>query len=150
MFDMEEPTQSSNSTVTHQYVHNPMECVIRGRIFPEKDPYCFASFLIQIKLPSEYPFKMPDVIILDPIYHPNVRKDGSHCHCCGYWGLDGAERWKPTTPLIEIIKAVINTIDSPHFKHPQNEECANEYQNNYETFYEKALQYTSEYGRPRY
>ncbi len=150
MFDMEESTQSLTRRATNQHFYNIMESVvIRGRILPEKEPYCSASFLIEIEVPSEYPFKMPQVIILDPMYHPNVREDGNHCKCCGYWGLEDRV-WKPTTYIIEIIKAVINTIDSPHVEHPQNQECANEYQNNYEKFYEKALQYTLKHGRPRH
>jgi ubiquitin-protein ligase len=144
---MELPLQSLSSTATNRRLYDNVQSVIRGRIFPKKDPYYLASFLIEIRLPEEYPFKVPEVIFLDPIYHPNVRKDGTHCHCCGYWNSIG-DMWKPTTFLIEIIKAVINTIDNPHFEHPQNEECANEYLNNYEKFYETALQYTLKHGRP--
>ena len=50
---------------------------IRGRVFPERDPYCFASFLVEIKLPPEYPFKKPQATILDPIYNPNFMKTAS-------------------------------------------------------------------------
>jgi ubiquitin-protein ligase len=119
--------------------------VIRGRIFPEKDPYCFASFLIQIEISPNYPSKMPETFILDRIYHPNVREDGQPC--C--WRFNH-EKWQPTTTLIEFIKAIIHTIDNPHLEHLQNVECANEYRSNYEKFYEKALQYTLKYGRPRH
>jgi ubiquitin-protein ligase len=58
--------------------------------------------------------------------------------------------WKRTISLIDFIETVINSIDNNHFKHPQNEKCADEYRNNYEKFYETALQYTLKYGRPRH
>jgi ubiquitin-protein ligase len=131
------PTQYSNETGTH---------VIRGRILPDKDPYCYASFLIEIRLSPEYPFKRPDLIILDPIYHPNVRDNGSHC-CC--WGLGDDESWRPTTPLTDCIMAVIRIINNVNSDHATQISRIDEYRYNYETFYRKALEHTLEYGRPR-
>jgi ubiquitin-protein ligase len=146
VFDPDSLSSNLNNEGLLQYFYNAENPVILGRILPEKEPYCFASFLIQIKIPPEYPFKQPEAIILDPIYHPSVMDDGSHC-CC--WRSDG-ESWKPTTTIIEFIKVIIHTIDDPNFGHPCNEEIANEYRNNYEKFYETALQYTLKYGRPRH
>ena len=119
---------------------------IRGRIFPEKDPYCFASLRIEIKLPVEYPFKLPQSRILDPIYHPNIMTDGEHC-CC--WGFN-PDSWRPTTSLIDIIKAILRIVNSYDSNHYNNLKAFNEYQNHYEQFYEKALRCALHYGRRRY
>jgi ubiquitin-protein ligase len=118
--------------------------IIRGRILPEKDPYCFASFLIEIRVPFDYPFKRPEIIILDPIYHPNVKNDGRHRCCRGPPG-----EWSPAIQLTDCIKAVINTINDPAPEHRTNPMIASEYLTNYEKFYEKASEYTFKYGRPR-
>jgi len=54
---------------------------IRSRIFPQTDPYCHASFLIEIQIPQEYPCEPPEIHILDPIYHPFVRENGTRIWC---------------------------------------------------------------------
>jgi ubiquitin-protein ligase len=126
--------------------YNTDMTVISGRILPEKDAYCFASFLIQIILPSEYPLKMSPVIFLTPIYHPTVNDDGIHYFS---WRYSKSEyTWRPTRMLTDGIDAIINTIDNPDSKYYYPQECTDEYQNNYEKFYEKALQYTLKHGRP--
>ncbi len=146
MFEADKSSTSSNNTRPTQHLYGTDTAIIRGLILPEKDPYCLASFLIEIRLPSEYPFKMPEMVILDPIYHPNVKENGMHC-CC--WGLPGGDEWKPTTSLIECIKALIHTIDYIGSQHFTFNACGNEYIINYQKFYEKALEYTLKYGRPR-
>jgi ubiquitin-protein ligase len=88
---------------------------------------------------------MPEVIFLDPIYHPAIRKDG-HCCCCFF-----KKSYRPTTPLVDLIRSILNTIDNSDLKHCCSDfVLADEYHNNYEQFYEKALEYTLKYGRPRY
>jgi ubiquitin-protein ligase len=144
-FDADNSSMRSNNTRPTQHSFRVDRPVIRGRILPEKDPYCFASFLIEIRLPFEYPFMMPELIILDQIYHPVVRHDGTHRYC---WGLSAGLGWRPTMPLVDCIKAVISTIDNPDLAHGEGE-IINEYRNNYKKFYEKALEYTLKYGRPR-
>lgn len=148
MFDIYNSSASSDNTESIQYSYNVHERVILGRILPEKEPYCFASFLIEIQLPTEYPFKRPEVIILDPIYHPNISGRGRHC-CC--WGLKekSYQPWRLTTLLTDCIKAVINVVDNIDSNHFTSGEFADEYENNYEKFYETALKYTLKYGRPR-
>ena len=121
-----------------------MSRLIRGRIFPEKDPYCFASFLIEIDLSLEFPFKPPMVRIVDRMYHPSVDEHGNRC--CK-WGLD-MDSWRPTISLVEIIEGVLKVINLD-FNHRHDGEVAIEYRNDYEKFYEKALRCTLTYGRPR-
>lgn len=118
----------------------------QARILPQSEPYCRASFLIEIKLPPEYPFKAPDIIFLDPIYHPSVQSSGEVCYCkkCVF------DFYKPTTMLREVIEHLIHTIDNSPDRHQiRNDECFIEYQNDYQTFYNKALEFTLSYGRPR-
>jgi len=145
-FDTDKSSASFNNERPSQYFCKTNMPVILGRILPEKDPYCFASFRIQIKIPPEYPFKVPEAIILDPIYHPHVQKNGEHC-CC--WGFN-EERWQPAIMLVDFIMGVIKVIDNPDLEYHCNKELADEYRNNYEKFYKKALQCTLNKGRPRY
>lgn len=121
--------------------------IILGRIFPDKDPYCFASFLIEIKLPEEYPFKRPDARIVDRMYHPDVEKGGMHA---SHWNVDFDSSWRPTSSLVDFIKCILKVINlDSNSIHYTNTEVGIEYQNHHDQFYEKALQCTLTYGRPR-
>jgi ubiquitin-protein ligase len=145
IFGSNKALSRSDNMAVHFYETNTV--VIHGRILPKTEPYCRASFLIEIRLRPEYPFKELDVTIRDPIYHPNVDESGRHC-CC--WGFSQYEAFKPTTPLADFIEAVIRVIDNPDCSHSCNPQCTQEYQNDYQTFYKKALKLTLLYGRPRY
>ena len=52
--------------------------------------------------------------------------------------------------LTDFIKCVIRVIDNVDLQRHCNAICAQECQNNYEEFYEKALRSTLDYGRPRF
>jgi ubiquitin-protein ligase len=90
--------------------------VILGRIFPKSDIYNQAAFQIEIKLPTEYPFKAPEVFFNKPIYHPNVDDKGEIC--VDILNADGG--FKPRTSLTDIVKAVVDRIDNPNIDHALN------------------------------
>ena len=122
---------------------------IRGRVLPRTEPYCYASFLIEITLFAEWPFRAPEVIFLDPIYHPNMDEwNGHRCDCWYAWKLG---IWTPRTSLKALIEAIIQVIDDyPDSRFIRNHECMEEYRNDYETFYKKASSFVLSFGRPRH
>jgi len=122
---------------------------IQGRILPQTEPYCRASFLVEITLSHEYPFKEPEVLFLDPISHPHIHDWGGYCR--HYSNTGSYEPYKQTTSLSDFIMGVINIIDSePGFRYCSDPGRIAEYQRDYQTFYKKALELTLSYGRPRY
>ena len=148
-FGSNKPPARFNNMPTIQRVHSQDVFIIQGRILPKREPYCRASFLIEITLPREYPFKTPGIIFLDPIYHPNVDERG--CHYCCFEHLLGNETWKPTTPLTALVEATIRTIDNiSDSDQSVNHERTVEYRNDSQKFFKKALKLTLSYGRPRY
>ncbi|CAF1289680.1 unnamed protein product [Adineta ricciae] len=143
------PPRFNNTPITvrssEHYRHT-----IEGRLLLQSEPYCRASFLLQIGLTAEYPFKYPDIQFLDPIYHPNISQTGVCCGCdCGFRFADS--NYRPTLSLHTILSTIIQMIDSPFVgkNGSHNEECYLEYRNDYPTFYRKALDSTLLYGRPR-
>ena len=121
------------------------ETVIQCRILPRNEPYCFASFRFEIKIPHDYPFKPPEGRFLDPIYHPMVRKCGQYCCCGGFY-----QNWSPVYSIADYITSVTHVIDNP--LREDHSDCLShkEYEKDYTTFQEKALRYIFQYGRPRF
>jgi ubiquitin-protein ligase len=89
---------------------------ILGRVLPTANIYNQAAFQIEMKLPAEFPFKPPEVRFVTPIYHPNVDDQGKICVDL----LNGSESWKPTTSLVDVVKAVVDLVDSPKIDHALN------------------------------
>ncbi len=95
---------------------NSAQNIILGRILPISNNYNQAAYQIEIKLPAEFPFKPPEVRFVTPIYHPNVDEQGKICVDL----LNSSETWKPTTPLVDVVKAVVELIDNPKIDHALN------------------------------
>jgi ubiquitin-protein ligase len=147
LFSSNKPPPRFNKTTMIPRFHEKGTIVIQGRILPQTEPYCRASFLLEIKLPPGYPYKPSEIIFLDPIYHPNVDESGKNCSSWGY----PDEKFIAATTLVKIIENIIRIIDSvPDYGHSDNHQCAREHQFDYQTFYAKALERTLSYGRPRY
>ena len=96
--------------------NNPIPNVILGRILPTSNLYNQAAYQIEIKLPPEFPFKPPEVRFVTTIYHPNVDEQGKICVDL----LNSNEVWKPTTSLIDVVKAVVDLVDNPKIDHALN------------------------------
>jgi ubiquitin-protein ligase len=140
--DIELPSENLNNTVIDLSFYAVKPSMVRGRILPEKAPYRSASFLIEINVPIEYPFRAPKAVILDPIYHPNFIQNDEQC----FKWVFNHETWSPSKRLGECIKSIVTMIDNPDLMYTVNVECAQEYRNNYDKFYDKALEYTLKYG----
>ena len=142
----EPPPTFSNTTTIEKFEKDIR--VIYGRILPRSEPYCRASFLVEITLSSDYPFKPPELRFLDPVYHPAVQTFGTHC-CC--WHFANPDSWIPTRSLTDLIRAVVTIVDrAPDPEHTTRIDCFEEYQSDRHIYNQKALQSTLLYGRPRY
>ena len=119
--------------------------ILQGRILPTSQPYCRASFVVQIKLRRVYPFEPPELNFMDPIYHPNISESGQYC--CNR--RRETEEWNPRNTLADYIRRVIHSIDNPIIDNHTHIPRVVEYQTNYRKFYIKALNLTRKYGRPR-
>ncbi|CAF3867148.1 unnamed protein product [Rotaria sp. Silwood1] len=124
---------------------NPESCVILGRILPKSQIYNQAAFQIEIKLNKLYPFKAPEVRFITPIYHPNVDHDGKISIDILYEGGG----FKPTTTLVDIVKAIVDLIDNPDLNRVLQTNTAAEYSQNRAEFDDKALKMVTKYGLPR-
>ncbi|UJR17471.1 hypothetical protein I4U23_004366 [Adineta vaga] len=92
------PPRFNNSKITRRR-SQPGVTIILDRILPQIDPYCHASFLIEIALPQEYPFKVPEITCLDRLYHSQVKTSGKLCACENGFRYTKRGDFNPTTKL---------------------------------------------------
>ncbi|KAF3906824.1 hypothetical protein AA313_de0207371 [Arthrobotrys entomopaga] len=86
---------------------------------PPNTPYEGGTFLIDIKIPQEYPFKPPVMKFETRVYHPNVSSQtGAIC-------LDTlANAWSPVLTIKSALLSLQSLLASPEPKDPQDAEVA--------------------------
>ena len=116
-------------------------------IGPKNTPYEDGKFHFSVIFPENYPFKHPEVEILTPAYHPNVR-DGKMILCCScYRGF--FQDWSPAITIRVVLEVVMEEFKQPnsvglcldHF------EQGREFLNNKFEWQQMARFYTAEYAK---
>ena len=113
------------------------KCIIKG---PEKTPYENGTFYLNLKIPSDYPFKAPSLTFITKIYHPNVSVDGRIC-------LDILNNsWSAGIFIQKLLLMVISFLNEPNPEHGLNPEALNLYKINREVYNKKAKEWTKKYA----
>ncbi|XP_049851188.1 ubiquitin conjugating enzyme E2 B-like [Schistocerca gregaria] len=109
---------------------------------PEKTPYESGFFTIDLEMPAEYPFKPPKVKFITKVYHPNIlKKDGSICaEVLG-------STWSPQIKLHEVLLILRSMLAEPNVDSPLEEEIAEQFQNNRDTYNKTAKYWTKKYAK---
>lgn len=113
----------------------------RGSIFgPDKSPYHGGVFNLDIKFPSEYPFKPPKIKFITKIYHPNINSAGNIC-------LDILKtNWSPALNINKVLLSILSLLCDPNPDDPLVPDIANLYKTNRERFNLNATAYTVRYA----
>uniref|UniRef100_A0A1I8B6H6 UBIQUITIN_CONJUGAT_2 domain-containing protein n=1 Tax=Meloidogyne hapla TaxID=6305 RepID=A0A1I8B6H6_MELHA len=87
-----------------------------------------------LTFPPKYPFEPPSMRFDNPIFHPNVYKDGKVCisilHPPGHDMLSGesaSERWNPAQGVRSIMLSVISMLNEPNTSSPANVDASVSY-----------------------
>lgn len=92
------------------------EAIIEG---PINSTYQDLKFKLEIKIPKEYPYKLPSVLFVTKIFHPNVDEVGNIC-------LDILkENWSAVYNIIQVMISVQVLLEHPNNASPLNIEAAN-------------------------
>ncbi|KAL7439597.1 hypothetical protein ACHAXH_004091 [Discostella pseudostelligera] len=73
-----------------------------------------AYFAFQLDFPATYPFKPPQITVLSPSYHPNIKKSSGEI-CDAILTGDG---WGPTLNIRKICARLRKFLCEPDVQHP--------------------------------
>ncbi|KAI8940582.1 Ubiquitin-conjugating enzyme E2 1 [Plenodomus lindquistii] len=93
---------------------------LRGQFFgPPDTPYEGATYFVDIKIPTDYPFRPPNMRFETKIWHPNVSSQtGAIC-------LDTlSSQWSPVLTIKSALISLQSLLSTPEPKDPQDAEVA--------------------------
>ncbi|KAI4862840.1 ubiquitin-conjugating enzyme/RWD-like protein [Hypoxylon rubiginosum] len=127
---------ASNGDLTH------LKACIPG---PPGTPYEGGRFIVDVKIPNEYPFRPPVMKFDTKIWHPNISSQtGAIC-------LDTlSSAWSPVLTIKSTLLSLQGLFESPEPKDPQDAEVAKMMINDREAFNKKAHEWAVLHaGAPR-
>lgn len=117
---------------------------LTGAFFgPEDTPYHNGKFIVDISIPSEYPFKPPIMKFHNKVYHPNISSvTGAIC-------LDILKnKWSPVLTLKSTLISLQALLCDPAADDPQDAEVAKHYIKDRDSFNKTAKLWTEIYADP--
>lgn len=112
---------------------------------PPDSPYEGGTFIVNINIPTEYPFKPPVMKFGTKLWHPNVSSQtGAIC-------LDTlSTAWSPVLTIKSALLSLQSLLSSPEPKDPQDAEVATMLMNHPEQFERVAREWAQKYaGAPK-
>eukprot|EP01100_Stratorugosa_tubuloviscum_P000335 TRINITY_DN106_c0_g1_i1.p1 TRINITY_DN106_c0_g1~~TRINITY_DN106_c0_g1_i1.p1 ORF type:complete len:208 (+),score=123.02 TRINITY_DN106_c0_g1_i1:135-758(+) len=109
---------------------------------PENSPYEAGKFLLDLEVPTEYPFKPPKIKYATKVYHPNIKDDGTVCTA------HLQEHWSPQMKLQDVLMTMRQLLGEPNINDPLEPAICEEYTKNKPEFERKARDWTRRYAIP--
>ncbi|PVU92793.1 hypothetical protein BB561_003608 [Smittium simulii] len=111
---------------------------------PPDSPYEKGVFIIDIKLPENYPFEPPVMRFKTPIYHPNIDEAGRIC--MNLLKTTGEGNWNPSENIQSLLMAIMVLMADPNPDDPLMPNIANEYTSDRNSFNENAILHTKKFA----
>lgn len=98
-----------------------------GIFGPPETIYQGGYFKAKMKFPPTYPMDPPEMVMLQPMWHPNIYEGGKLCisilHPPGDDPMSGelaSERWSPVQSVSTVLLSVISMLNEPNVSSPAN------------------------------
>eukprot|EP01104_Vermistella_antarctica_P004647 TRINITY_DN15063_c0_g1_i1.p2 TRINITY_DN15063_c0_g1~~TRINITY_DN15063_c0_g1_i1.p2 ORF type:complete len:151 (-),score=39.09 TRINITY_DN15063_c0_g1_i1:287-739(-) len=108
---------------------------------PEKSPYEKGTFVLNVDIPQEYPFKPPKITFITKVYHPNVKSDGSICS-----EVLLSDGWSPQLRINEVLMTIRHLLKEPNPDNPLEAEIAKQFKEDKSAFTKTAREWTKKHA----
>jgi ubiquitin-conjugating enzyme E2 D/E len=108
----------------------------------DSTPYKDGVFILDIAVPTDYPFRAPEVTFQTKIYHPSVKTDNGQI-CADIL----KDQWKPTMSIRSVLEVIKSMLDQPSGDSPLEPEIAAQMKNDPTGFFKTAAEWTSKYAK---
>ncbi|TVY36205.1 Ubiquitin-conjugating enzyme E2 [Lachnellula occidentalis] len=108
---------------------------------PPDTPYEGGTYIVDVKIPNEYPFRPPAMSFTTKLWHPNVSSQtGAIC-------LDTiGSAWSPVLTIKSALLSLQSLLSTPEPKDPQDAEVASMLMNNPDQFQRIARDWAIKYA----
>ncbi|XP_021363400.1 ubiquitin-conjugating enzyme E2 D2-like isoform X2 [Mizuhopecten yessoensis] len=108
---------------------------------PEGTPYAGGIFFLDMKFPTDYPFKAPTIRFTTKIYHPNINSNGSIC-------VDILRsQWSPAITVNKVLLSLSSLMADPNPRDPLVPEIAKLYEHDLAKYNKNAKEWTEKFAR---
>jgi ubiquitin-protein ligase len=104
---------------------------------PPGTPYEGGTFVLDVKIPFDYPLRSPSYTMVTKIYHPNVGQAGEIC----------PRQWVPKDTLSIILQYLYSLLGAPNLETPLSNDIGTQYQKDFAAFSRIAKEWTNQYAK---
>ncbi len=133
---MKDPPAGCSAGPVKEDLYN-WEGVIFG---PSDSPYAGGVFKLNIRFPTDYPFKQPHIEFTTKIFHPNINSAGGIC-------LDILKsQWSPALTISKVLLSILSLLTDPNPADPLVPDIAALYKADRAAYEMKAREWTMMYA----